>query len=185
MKSPNFVGSFLMKNEWNLVEALRHARHDWMNRLQLIKGNMDLGRIDRARQIIEEIVGEAQNESKLSNLKLPNFAELMLTYNWETHLIKVEFEVLQAEKHGLDDGRLSKWFIEFFSVLEKSVKAYAENNLVIIIKISQNDARFELDFNGIIEDKGKLQNWMAHQSEVVNVHTLEREGFLMSLRLNT
>ncbi|RIW37683.1 sporulation protein [Bacillus salacetis] len=174
-----------MKNEWNLVEALRHARHDWMNRLQLIKGNMDLGRTDRARQIIEEIVGEAQNESKLSNLTLPKFAELMLTYNWQTQFIKVEFEVLQAEKHGLDDGRLYEWFIGFFSVLEKTVMAYAENNLVIIINISQEDARFELDFNGIIEDRDTLRNWMAQQNEDVTIHTLESEGFLMTLRLNT
>lgn len=172
-------------DEWNLVEALRHARHDWMNRLQLIKGNMDLGRIDRARQIIEEIVAEAQNESKLSNLRLPKFSEWMLTYNWQTHFIKLEFEVLQAEKHTIVDDRLYDWFSGFFSVLENSVKPYEENNMVVTIKICQEEARFELDFNGIIVDKEKLQDWLEENSAGVAVHNMDSNGFLLSLSLNT
>jgi stage 0 sporulation protein B (sporulation initiation phosphotransferase) len=174
-----------MKNEWNLVEALRHARHDWMNRLQLIKGNMDLGRMDRARQIIEEIVAEAQNESKLSNLRMPEFAELMLSYNWETHFIKVEFEVLQAEDPDINDDLLYQWFSEFFSVMESSVKPYEENHLLVTIKICQKEARFELDFNGIITDKDSLQEWIENQAYPVTTHTLNSEGLLMSLNLNT
>ncbi|WP_082892657.1 Spo0B domain-containing protein [Rossellomorea aquimaris] len=35
-----------MRENWGVVEALRHARHDWMNDLQLIKGNLDLNRLD-------------------------------------------------------------------------------------------------------------------------------------------
>ncbi|WP_421380161.1 Spo0B C-terminal domain-containing protein [Bacillus salacetis] len=175
----------MMNSEWNLVEALRHARHDWMNRLQLIKGNMDLGRMDRAGQIIEEIVAEAQNESKLSNLRVPKFAELMLTYNWQTHFIKIEFEVLQAEEPEIDDDRVYQWFTEFFSIMENSVKPYEENNLVVTIKICQNDARFELDFNGIIIDRENLQNWLELQDSTITLHTLDNEGFLISLSLNT
>ncbi|WP_409251507.1 Spo0B C-terminal domain-containing protein [Bacillus sp. SCS-153A] len=174
-----------MNNEWNLVEALRHARHDWMNRLQLIKGNMDLGRIDRARQIIEEIVAEAQNESKLSNLRLPKFSEWMLTYNWQTHFIKLEFEVLQAEKHTIDDDCLYEWFSGLFSALENSVKPYEENNMVVTIRICQNEARFELDFNGIIVDRENLQKWIHQQSLTVTLHTLNTEGLLMSLSIDT
>jgi stage 0 sporulation protein B (sporulation initiation phosphotransferase) len=175
----------MMKNELNLVEALRYARHDWMNRLQLIKGNMDLGRMDRARQIIEEIVSEAQNESKLSNLRLPKFSELLLTYNWQTHFIKLEFEVLEAEAPDIDDDRLYQWFTGFFSVMENSVKPYEENNLVVTIKICQKEARFELDFNGIIRDKESLQGWLDEQSFTVTLHSMDNEGFLMSLSLNT
>ncbi|WP_312471145.1 Spo0B domain-containing protein, partial [Neobacillus sp.] len=45
-----------MGKEWDIVEVLRHSRHDWLNRLQLIKGNLDLNRIDRAKAVIDEIV---------------------------------------------------------------------------------------------------------------------------------
>ncbi|MGM0844091.1 MAG: Spo0B C-terminal domain-containing protein [Bacillota bacterium] len=174
----------MMNSEWNLVEALRHARHDWMNRLQLIKGNMDLGKIDRAKQVIEEIVAEAQNESKASNLKLPKFSEWLLTYNWQTHFIKLEFEVLEAEAPNIDDDRLYGWFTGFFNVLEKCVKPFEENNMMVIIKICQQDARFELDFNGIIVDKESLQDWLDVHSAGITVHTMDSKGFLLSLSLN-
>ncbi|TYS19613.1 sporulation protein [Rossellomorea vietnamensis] len=174
----------MMNSEWNLVEALRHARHDWMNRLQLIKGNMDLGRMDRAKQIIEEIVAESQNESKLSNLKVPKFSEWMLTYNWQTHFIKLEFEVLEAEEPDVNDARLFGWFTGLFSVLENCVKPYEENNMMVTIKICQQEARFELDFNGIIVDKESLQDWLERNSAGVAVETMDSNGFLISLNLN-
>ena len=66
-----------MEKEWDIVEVLRHSRHDWLNKLQLIKGNLDLNRIDRAKAIIDEIVIEVQHESKLSNLHIPLFASLL------------------------------------------------------------------------------------------------------------
>ena len=48
----------MIEKEWNTVEVLRHARHDWLNKLQLIKGNLDLNELDRAKEIINEIVIE-------------------------------------------------------------------------------------------------------------------------------
>ena len=68
----------MINKEWNTVELLRHVRHDWLNKLQLIKGNLDLNKIDRAKEIIAEIVIETQNETKLSNLNFPNFTLLLL-----------------------------------------------------------------------------------------------------------
>ncbi len=67
-----------MEKKWSTVDVLRHARHDWLNKLQLIKGNLDLNKPERVKQIIEEIVHEAQAEAKLSNLKIPLFASLAI-----------------------------------------------------------------------------------------------------------
>ncbi len=40
-------------NEWNIVDLLSHSRHDWMNKLQLIKGNLSLQKYERVNDIIE------------------------------------------------------------------------------------------------------------------------------------
>lgn len=57
-----------------LIHLLSHSRHDWMNKLQLIKGNLTLKKYDRVFEIIDEVVIEAQHESKLSNLRIPRAA---------------------------------------------------------------------------------------------------------------
>ena len=37
----------MIKKEWNTVDVLRQVRHDWLNKLQLIKGNLDLNKMER------------------------------------------------------------------------------------------------------------------------------------------
>ncbi|MCP3741223.1 Spo0B C-terminal domain-containing protein [Rossellomorea sp. BNER] len=154
-----------MSSEWNVIQALRHTRHDWMNRLQLIKGNLDLDRVERAKEVIYEIVQEAQNESKLSNLKLPQFTEWVLTYNWDKNMIHIEYEILQDSPHKLNDIQLVTWFSDLFQLLENSVKPYAENVMIVTMDFSTEEVCFEFDFNGIIKNSHQLENQLQELKE--------------------
>ncbi|MGE6259557.1 Spo0B C-terminal domain-containing protein [Heyndrickxia sporothermodurans] len=155
---------------WTIVEVLRHARHDWMNKLQLIKGNIALKRLDNVERIMDEMIVEAQQESRLSNLKLPHFAETLLTFNWEPHLFQIDFEVLD-ESGGLTvkDQLLSTWIQAFFKKLESMVVPYQENHLSISFERYQDCTRFEFEFNGTIKET-ELQNvnqWLLGQETIV------------------
>ncbi|WP_201713628.1 Spo0B C-terminal domain-containing protein [Rossellomorea arthrocnemi] len=168
-----------MSKNWGVVEALRHARHDWMNDLQLIKGNLDLDRVERAKQVIEEMVLVAQNESKLSNLRLPLLAEWILTYNWSRHLIKLDFEVLQSESaHGLEDRRLYDWCKEFLEFLESNVMNNVENQLSILLDITKEHSRFIFDFTGILKSTCVVKDWIKNQrsnGENIEIEQLQEE----------
>ncbi|WP_406686710.1 Spo0B C-terminal domain-containing protein [Rossellomorea vietnamensis] len=167
-----------MSENWGVVEALRHARHDWMNDLQLIKGNLDLGRVERAKQVIEEMVLVAQNESKLSNVKLPLLAEWILTYNWSRHLIKLDFEVLRLEPHRLEDKRLYNWCKEFLEFLESNVMNNVENQLSIILDITKEQSRFIFDFTGILKSTSLVEDWIKNQQsngENIELEQLQEE----------
>jgi stage 0 sporulation protein B (sporulation initiation phosphotransferase) len=151
-----------MDKEWDIVEVLRHSRHDWLNRLQLIKGNLDLNRIDRAKEYINEIVIEAQHESNLSNFHLPRFASLLLKSNWENHLFQLEYEVLtdfQAVK--INDNSLSNWTNSFFICLDQAIEAFQENHLSITIQPQSNGVRFFFDFSGIIIKKELIEQFLT------------------------
>jgi len=162
----------MIKKEWNTVEVLRHARHDWLNKMQLIKGNLDLNKIDRVREVIDEIVVEAQNETKLSNLNLPQFTTLLLTHRWENYSFELEFEVVDEFKCGvLDDVELVNWTNHFFARLNDAVKLYGENHLILTIETQQKGIRFFFDFSGIIEQKDLIEQFL--QSTNVGI-TVER-----------
>lgn len=47
-----------MDKNWTTIETLRQTRHDWLNKIQIIKGNLELNRIDRVKGIIDEIIVE-------------------------------------------------------------------------------------------------------------------------------
>lgn len=151
-----------MEKEWNIVEVLRHSRHDWLNKLQLIKGNLDLNRIDRAKAIIDEIVVETQNETKLSNLHLPLFASLLMKANWENYFFQVEYEILQeADSLRINEQELTSWTSMFFNSLNNAIAMYEENQLAITIAPLEEGARFFFDFRGIISKKERIEQFLT------------------------
>lgn len=166
-----------MNKEWDMIEVLRHARHDWLNKLQLIKGNLALDKIDRAKEIIDEIVLESQQEAKLSNLNIPLFASLLLTFNWKNHFFQLEYDVLEVEGCSsvkqLDDKALAQWTSAFLKCLNTSVKPYYENHLSVSIEPQDDAARFFFDFSGIIEDKSMLNEFFKDVPSFLSVHLHE------------
>jgi stage 0 sporulation protein B (sporulation initiation phosphotransferase) len=174
-----------MSENWGILDALRHARHDWMNDLQLIKGNLELNRIERAKQVIDTMVITAQNESKLTNLKLPSLAEWILTYNWSTHLVKLEFEVGQTGfTDRLNDQKLVFLCKEVLELLESNVETNAENQLSLIINLSKEHPRFIFDFTGILKETNVLEEWIKNkQKNGQNIETelLQKEAFVIHL----
>ncbi|MGP4080548.1 Spo0B C-terminal domain-containing protein [Pseudalkalibacillus sp. R45] len=141
-----------MKEKWDPVSLLRHARHDWLNQLQLIKGNLALDRTDRAKEIIEKVVHEAKNEAKVSNLRMPKMAEFLLTYNWQQNKYRLDYEVIGDEQDlsSFDDA-IYDWTKEFISHLDKLVEPDGEPHLMITIQLIQGRSRITYDFAGKID----------------------------------
>ncbi|TKC20073.1 Spo0B C-terminal domain-containing protein [Robertmurraya kyonggiensis] len=177
-----------MKKDWDTVEILRHTRHDWLNKIQLIKGNLSLNKIDRVKEIINEIVDETRQETKLSNLNIPQFAALLLTYNWESHSIHLEFEIIE-DIHGstssyINDELLANWTIGFLEELDKSIKAFHENHLSVTIERQPSGIGFFFDFRGIITDIEQVQQFLQQQSSIENkVHELSEQELSLEVFL--
>ncbi|MCM3568411.1 Spo0B C-terminal domain-containing protein [Neobacillus mesonae] len=153
-----------MEKQWDIIEVLRHSRHDWMNKLQLIKGNIDLNRIDRVKAVIDEIIIEAQNETKLSNLPMPGFVSLLLKTNWENPSFELEYEVfVEKGTVKIDDEILTNWTKQFFLCLHNAIEAFQENHLSITIESQLNGLRFFFDFSGIIRNKELIETFLAEE----------------------
>ncbi|AZU63486.1 sporulation initiation phosphotransferase B [Neobacillus mesonae] len=154
-----------MEKQWGIIEVLRHSRHDWMNKLQLIKGNIDLNRIDRVKTVIDEIIIEAQNETNLSNLPIKGFVSLLLKTNWENPTFELEYEVLNCKEAVMvDDEALTNWTKQFFSCLNKAIEPFQENHLSITIEPQSNGLRFFFDFSGIIMNRELIEKFLAEQT---------------------
>lgn len=150
-----------MSKDWTVLETLKYTRHDWLNRLQLIKGNLSLGKTEQAERIMDEIVMEMQQEAMLSNLKLPRFAEVLLTHNWRGHHFKVEYELVTLPKiPPLNDDLLAEWTKRFFEQLNKTALPFYENCLYLKIESTDDMIRFLFEFNGIIENEPELKRWL-------------------------
>lgn len=175
-----------MMKKRSTLEVLRHSRHDWLNRLQLIKANMSLERWARVNSLIDEIVMESNHESNLSSLHAPIFAEYLITFHWEPRLFTMEYEVIGDG--GIDlsdyDHSLYKWMLSLFSLLEKIVDKKAENHLFLSMHNEEKEVRFFFELSGIIESTDKLSTWIETQPSsflVVESH-VSSQGCEMQIR---
>jgi stage 0 sporulation protein B (sporulation initiation phosphotransferase) len=152
-----------MKKEWDALEVLKHSRHDWLNQLQLIKGNIALDRKDRVDQIIDEITVNARNESNLTNLNSPELALLLITFNWNSHYhFTVEYEVLgKVRDLSHYDQDVTAWCADFFAVLNRAVHTSADNHLSLSVDLTKEHPRFFLDFSGSIQDENTMETWIT------------------------
>lgn len=182
----------MRKEEWNTLQILSHSRHDWLNVIQLIKGNLALKKYDRIEEIIQEIVHKTQHESKLSNLKIPQFASKALIFNWEQgNHFQLEFEVVGAnsslEKY---DAILLNWFQPFINVLNESAEAYGENHLLLTIEVlPEQRPRLLFDFRGKLIKETKLKQFISNKSNWNEQLTLvefymNEEEFYLVIQLN-
>ncbi|TWT26253.1 Spo0B domain-containing protein [Planomicrobium sp. CPCC 101110] len=105
-----------MEDTLTMAQSLRHARHDFLNELQLIKMNLDLGRIEQAQKIIRSHAEAAVHASRLAALKLPKTEEWLLVSKWRfpEFRFRIECEAKKAP-HSLD--------LEFTETLEAIVQA--------------------------------------------------------------
>lgn len=141
-----------MISKENTIGLLRHTRHDWLNRIQIIKGNLELGKPDRALEIIGQIIEESINETQLSNLNLPLFSEFLLTYNWNNQPLIIKFEVKGTPKQVVvDDEYLYKKTNEIVELLLSTLDMSEENVLMITIDLEE-ETRFYYDFRGKLKD---------------------------------
>ncbi|MGG3957292.1 Spo0B C-terminal domain-containing protein [Bhargavaea massiliensis] len=155
----------MMEKRWTIVEALRHSRHDWLNKIQLIKGNLSLQRIDRVNEIIQQIIIEAENEAKLTNLQTAQFAELLMTYHWQARHIQLEYEVLGEPRplHAYDH-MLVTWCHSFLHMLEECSSPHVENYVTITIDLTGRDVRLFFDYRGMLHEHEKVKEWLQKHS---------------------
>lgn len=150
-----------MDNNKNFIDLLRHYRHDWLNVLQIIKGNIALNRLDRVENIINDIVIHTENESKLSNLQIPKVAYYFITYNWQNHSIHLDYEIIgDVVDLSEYEETIYRWCSEFIHLLNECCYSYMENSLYVKFQLFNNDYRIIFDFAGKLPKREKIVTWL-------------------------
>lgn len=176
--------------EWDIVSLLRHARHDWLNQIQLIKGNLSLNHIERANEIIDELIMEARHEAKLSNLHMPRLAEYLLTFNWSQHMYKLETEVIGDEGNlSLIEDSLLTFTKSFMKALDTWISSPNDDHLLLTFQFYEEQSKVIFDFSGAIDDVEVVQSWLnqfqLHKTLVIIESYIRKDEILLTLQLDS
>lgn len=134
-----------------LIDLLRHSRHDWLNAIQLIKGNLSLNHVDRAQEIIDQLIIKSKNEANISNLHIPNAAAFLLTFNWFPHSIKLECEVTgDVVNLSTYDCAIEQVSLQVLDLFDKHGSSQSDNTLLFTLQLIEEGSYITFDFNGKI-----------------------------------
>ncbi|MFP3916439.1 Spo0B domain-containing protein [Lysinibacillus telephonicus] len=154
-------------------EIIRFANHDFMNQLQLIKMNLDLGNVEEAKLIIERASEQCKTISNLNLLQLPKTVEWLQTLHWRYPAFEL---ILKSNVTVPVDMKKDEQIVEY---LEKTVihvydrlDPYTEQQLFIKIDSDENG------FNLIFDLKGNWEEHLFSHQELTNltVKTYEQTG---------
>ncbi|QKY69573.1 Spo0B domain-containing protein [Lentibacillus sp. CBA3610] len=59
--------------EKEVIQLLRHYRHDLMNHLQIVQGYLSMGKMEKAQKKLTNYMQLLQEEGKLVNMHAPAF----------------------------------------------------------------------------------------------------------------
>ncbi|HSH24137.1 MAG TPA: Spo0B domain-containing protein [Massilibacterium sp.] len=153
-----------MKKKWSTVELLRHTRHDWLNQIQLIKGNLDLNHKERACQIIDDIIIQSKNESHLCNLKMEKVAEQLLTFHFQENCFHLDYEVVgDVRSISCLDDTLFQFQTYLFDALNEQPPSKRQCELYILYQVLDEALIIQYEGEGVevpisVEDYFKVNS---------------------------
>lgn len=109
-----------------LTEALRFARHDFMNQLQLIRMNLELGRVDDAKLVIDAYASRMKELAELNKLGLPKLYEWIQTAPWKYPALNPEFSCKGEQVDNRFDSPAAHILDKLFGELNKRINPYDE-----------------------------------------------------------
>lgn len=131
-----------------VAQSLRHARHDFLNDLQLIKMNLDLGRVQEVQAIIHSHAQAAVQLNRLASLRMAKMEEWILLANWRYPEFRFELECV-AEKAPADaDAAFAEWLDCFALSAKKQLDPYIAYTTSIRLEEAEAAFIMKLEMNG-------------------------------------
>ncbi|RCW66415.1 Spo0B domain-containing protein [Saliterribacillus persicus] len=165
-----------MTNEAEIMQAIRHYRHDYLNDLQLLHGYAQLGKWDKVKEKMNMYVQKANNERELDQLNIPKTSLYIYRTNWETNNIQLSFSVNKkvdiASNSNIDESL--KYHLE---ELINEIHFYENPNELIIA---------ELDMELETSEKLNIRLILAHNfKDIVKLtEKLKNKKFIADIKEN-
>ncbi|MFB7158129.1 Spo0B domain-containing protein [Lysinibacillus sp. NPDC056232] len=133
-----------------ISEVIRFANHDYVNQLQIIRMNLDLGRIDESKKLIQNYSEQLQVLSILNRLQLPQTIEWLQTAGWRYPSLpmKLSGDIKMSVTNTVDSevvDYLNKTVMHVYDTLDP----FTEQSLVLDVRVDDHTFAVTFTLNGL------------------------------------
>lgn len=172
----------MTEQPFSLTSALRFANHDFVNHLHLIRMNLDLGRVEEAKAVIQDVSENYRLLSNINQLDLPNTSEWLHICRWRFPALQTSLQ--SKVKHRVVD-EIDDVLVQY---LEKTVihvydhlDPFTEQNLLIDIQSDEKKFTLKFELNGLWD----TQLFQLNKINKFDVQTIEETNTSWIYVLNT
>lgn len=168
-------GGVNMMEEEEVLEMLRHYRHDWLNDLQLISGYAQLGKLDRVQSKITEILERSEQAREFDRLNVPKTMLWLYQFNWKSASFFLDFRIWSEEQPiPIDDNKLLEHIQKVFQILPSYQKEYQQYDGMFIIKNTRHNSKVYITFDNEWNNIRTLQKELEELDFIQQIETKDQ-----------
>ncbi|WP_407269591.1 Spo0B domain-containing protein [Radiobacillus sp. PE A8.2] len=159
-------------NEQEIIQLLRHHRHDWLNEVQLLLGYTSMGKLEKVQNKLQNSIAIAEQERKLMNLNVPKTALWLISFPMHHDNIRIAYQVdVEQVNVAAYDERIVQQCQDIINTMNafSSKMEFYEGNLLFGYK--NQTLEIELSMTGTFDNVEQLK----HVLEQSNVHKVKIE----------
>lgn len=132
----------------DLLDAMNHYRHDWMNDLQVLFGYIQLNKADKLKAYVEHLSDKLYRESLVAKLGISELVAYLLLFRSKSRklelVIRPEREIVLA--NFAEGSTAAKWMISFIQAYEHAVDnaEYAGKLMISMDLLESDELGYEL-----------------------------------------
>lgn len=140
-----------------IKEALKYARHDFLNELQLVLLNVDLDQKEAARKNILRITERMREESMLDKLGLPAVETWIHTFVWlhPTFSKTLTTEIVHGDRKT-NDADVVSYLDQLFQEIERRIDPSSDYETDIRVYASETSWSLQFTIQGDFQRKLEL-----------------------------
>lgn len=139
----------------DVMDLIRHYRHDLLNELQLIHGYASMGKPEKINEKVKRMIEHYQEERKLFGFQCPYFTIWLMSFNWEYSQFQINYRAEDIGDISNMDLTLFSSCKEIFSIIPQ----HTDENHVYKGELEiqkQHELRLEFVFYGPFHKPEKL-----------------------------
>jgi stage 0 sporulation protein B (sporulation initiation phosphotransferase) len=147
----------MKKEALTVSQALKFARHDFLNHLQLVLMYIDLGKIPESKQAIRNASEEIKQLSLLDKFGLPVTAKWISTFGWVYTAFETKLScTIEPGIHKVDDLEVASYLDALFNEVVDHLDEMSEYEAYIDVRASTFDWSINITISGPLNGKQQL-----------------------------
>ena len=140
--------TYMDRNEITLNEILRHTMHDYLNNMHLLQMNLDMGKPEEAKALIQKYSQKCTQFFDINNIGLYKTNEWLQTFNIKYNQLTLDVQTsLLNKKADKYDDALRDYLSRFVEAIYPHFRGYQEQLLKLHI-ISDEFLEILIDIRG-------------------------------------